>query len=138
MTQKSARGSTSSSSSSCWCTKHIAHRLKHYLSQLTELKNAKTPGKRVAILKEANPCFVRLLCECGMNVLKGKLKLPEHQYPKLRRHKQLLLFTSRKRNSLGKRKQALIDKKGGFLPLILPALISAIAGLAGEAIGKAL
>lgn len=121
---------------SCWCNKPLNDRLTHYQEQLQQLETA-TPKERVQLLRAAKPCFVRLLCESGVNVLKGNIRLPDDQYQKLKPHRKLLLYVSKRQNSLKQRQKALVAKKGGFLPVILPVLLSAISGFAGQAISRA-
>jgi hypothetical protein len=108
-----------------------------YLPQLKALLKANNK-KRTVILKEATPEFTKFLCEIVLNVLKGNIQLAEPHYKKLRRHKHTLLNLCKAKKSLKFRKKLLLKKAGGFLPLILPALISAIAGFAGEAISSSI
>lgn len=121
---------------SCWCNKPIQDRLVHFSPQLRLLAKSDLQRSR-EILKTASPCLIRLLCESGLNVLKGNIKLSDSQYKKLKPHKKLLLFVSKPTIPLHLRKKEFQKKKGGFLPVVLPILLSAIAGFAGEAIAKA-
>lgn len=119
----------------CICEKKIGERIKHFLPELERL--VKAPRKeRAQILKKADTCLARLLCESGMNVLKGNVTLKNDQYQRLKPHKRLLLLVSEPTIPLDKRRKALEEKKGGFLPIILPALISAISGLAGQSLSN--
>jgi hypothetical protein len=111
-------------------------RFKPFLPELEKLTKA-TPKQRVYLLKTASPDLIRLLCKVVLNVLKGSVKLPESHYKKLRPHKHTLLTVSKRTKSIKKKRDALLKKRGGFLPLILPALISALAGFAGEALSSA-
>lgn len=129
------RNSVCKKSGPCWCAKSIDERLHHFLPEL-KLLNETKPKYRESFLKSASPCLVRLLCESGLNVLKGHLKLEETQYEKLKPHRRLLLFVSKPSVPLKKRQEALVKKKGGFLPVILPTLLSAIAGFTGQTIAK--
>lgn len=119
----------------CWCLKSIQERLLHYHPEL-KLLNEASPKRRTEILRNATPCLVRLLCESGLNVLKGNINLKDDQYEKLKPHKRLLLFVSKPAISLKQRREALTKKKGGFLPVILPTLLSAIAGFAGQTLAR--
>lgn len=88
------------------------------------------------ILKKAPSCMVRLLSECGHNVLKGNVKLPEAQYKKLKPHKRLLLLMSNPSKTLKEKKLALLKKKGGFIQVVLPYLLTALSGFAGQTLAK--
>jgi hypothetical protein len=92
--------------------------------------------EREQLLKNVPFCFVQLMAETGLNILKGNLKLPKSQYAHLRPHKRLLLSLSKHGISLKKKKELLVKKKGGFLPVLAPILLSALSGLAGQALGK--
>jgi hypothetical protein len=120
----------------CWCKRNVQDRFNHYRTELEELSKA-SPIQRMAILKKAPPCLIRLLSECGLNVLKGHVKLSPSQYAHLRPHRRVLLDISRPAVSLRTRREALGRKRGGFLPVILPILLSALSGFAGQAVAKA-
>lgn len=113
----------------CWCGKDLGDRFRHYLPVLQTLVNAK-PAQRAIILKKGDSCLVRLLCEFALNVLKGNVKLPEGHYKKLKPHKRLLLQVTKPSASLAQRRLALVTKKGGFLPVLLPPLLTALATFA--------
>jgi hypothetical protein len=108
---------------------------QNFLPELKILAKAKNK-QRAQILNKATPEFTKFLCEVVLNVLKGNIQLTEPHYKKLRRHKHTLLNLCKRKKSLKFRKQLLLKKAGGFLPFILPALISAIAGFVGETIAK--
>jgi hypothetical protein len=117
----------------CVCKQAVMKRFQQYYPLLKDLRNNK---KRKEILKRAPPCFVRLISECGLNILKGNIKLPEAQYKKLKPHKRLLLSLSKPIISMKQKKALLVKKKGGFLPIVLPFLLSAISGFTGQALAK--
>lgn len=104
-----------------------------YLPLLEQLAKANTVN-RMKILKDADPQFVRLICESVFNILKGNIKLTERHYRKLSPHKRTLLFLARKENSLTAKRVALAKKKGGaaFLPMLLPVVISLVSSLLGK------
>lgn len=120
----------------CWCTKPITERLAHFTPQL-KLLNESDLKTRKELLRKAQPCLVRLLCESGLNVLKGNIKLSDCQYKKLKPHKRLLLFVSKSNVPLHLRKKEFQKKKGGFLPVVLPILLSAVSGFVGQTVARA-
>jgi hypothetical protein len=111
--------------------------IKKFLPQIQELLDAKNKT-RAKILSKASPEFTKFLCEVVLNVLKGNIQLAKPHYKKLRRYRYTLLNLCKRKKSLKYRKNLLLKKAGGFLPIILPALISAIAGFAGEAISSSI
>ena len=122
----------------CWCKKDLVERFQHYESNLQEMSMADNT-RRISLLQEASPCLIQLLSECGLNVLKGNLKLTDDQYDRLKPHRRMLLKVSKSKSSVEARRSILTKKKrGGFLPIILPIILSALSGFAGQAVSKAI
>ena len=69
--------------------------------------------------------------EIALNLLKGNMLIPTPSFKRLKPHKSKLLYLTRKKPSVKKKKQVL-NQKGGFLP----ALASLIAPLAIDFLGK--
>ncbi len=84
-----------------------------------------------ALIQEADPEVIRVICECCKTVINEGVNLNKGQITKLKRYKQQLRLLSRKRTSVKQKKKAL--QHGGFLGALLgaivPTLISAIGGL---------
>ncbi len=120
----------------CWCKRKLDERFQYYLPKLEEI-NAVKGSERALLLKKAPPCLITLLAECGLNVLKGNMNLTDDQYASLKPHRRMLLKVSGIKTTLKDRRQALANKKGGFLPVILPIILSALSGFAGQAVSKA-
>ncbi len=120
----------------CWCKRKLDERFRHYLPQLEQI-NAAKGSARALLLKKASPCLITLLAECGLNVLKGNVNLTENQYASLKPHRRMLLKVSEAKASLKERRNAFAKKKGGFLPVVLPIILSALSGFAGQAVSKA-
>jgi hypothetical protein len=120
----------------CVCKHKIADRMRLYEPLINEFINASNKRK-MELMQSAPPCFVRLVCECGLNILKGNVVLPNAQYKKLRPHRRLMLLASKPSISIEKKRKFLANAKGGFLPIIIPYILSALSGLAGQAIAKA-
>lgn len=100
---------------------------KKYESQLQKLVSAK-PKERIEIIKNATPRFIQLIVDAVFNVLKGNLRIVDRHYKKLRPHKRTLLFLAKKSNSIESKRNALLRKKGGFIPVILAPLVASLAG----------
>jgi hypothetical protein len=83
-------------------------------------------------IKRCSPDFVRVLCECCKNLLKGNVPVSAHQTIKLRRYRNILRTLSSKKASLKTRRKLL--QKGGFLPLLLGPAISFASSLLGPAV----
>lgn len=83
---------------------------------------------RKEVLKAAHPCLIQLVCEIGLNILKENIKLPDSQYKSLKPYERMLVSLCQPGKTLKQRRRLLIRKIGGFLPKVLPAILSAIAG----------
>ncbi|XP_071964131.1 uncharacterized protein [Antedon mediterranea] len=96
-------------------------------------KNAETirflahcsPRQRKIILENADDQLVTALCECAMNVLKGRVQVSNAHKKKLVRYKKHMRDITNKSISPLKRKRLLIQK-GGFLGLILQPILQTL------------
>lgn len=92
------------------------------------------PAKtRKAYISEGGPGLIKAVCECALNILKGRVPLSSTQKARLKRHKKDLRTLTRKKTSLKTKKRIL--QKGGFLhpllaPLLAPIIGSAVGGIA--------
>lgn len=92
------------------------------LKALLKLK----PQQRLAILKSADKELVRCLCECALNVIKGKVPVNSGHKKKLSPYKQLLRKLVLKKGSWKNKKKILLQKGGNFIPLILGPILSTV------------
>ena len=92
----------------------------------------KSSGKqRKDMIAHANKGQMEAISEIVLNLLKGNMLIPTPSFKRLKPHKSKLLYLTRKKPSLKKKKQVL-NQKGGFLP----AFASLIAPLAIDLLGK--
>ena len=92
----------------------------------------KSTGKqRKDMIAHANKGQMEAISEVALNLLKGNMLVPTPSFKRLKPHKSKLLYLTRKKPSL-KRKKEVLNQKGGFLP----ALASLIAPLAVDLLGK--
>ena len=92
----------------------------------------KSSGKqRKDMIAHANRGQMEAISEITLNLLKGNMLIPTPTFKRLKPRKSKLLYLTRKKPSLKKKKQVL-NQKGGFLP----AFASLIAPLAIELLGK--
>ena len=102
-------------------------RLHRNLHHLHVLSNSK-PKLSKALMKTCDDELVKCVCECCANVIKGHVPVSNAVKEKLKKHKTTLRFLSDKKVPLSKKRKRLIQK-GGFLPLLLPAIIGAAANI---------
>lgn len=119
----------------CVCNKSPGERIDYYIPALKAILKI-PPNERAKIYKKATPCFMKFISECGLNILKGNIPLKEKQYEKLKPHKRMLLLLSKKNLSLKNKKAELVKKKGSGLFALIPILLSALSGFAGQALAK--
>lgn len=83
-------------------------------------------SQRNAILKLADRNIVRAICECILNVVSGNVKVSKNSLKRLKKHKHFLreLASPKKKPSWKKRKQILVQRGSGILPLIIPSVMS--------------
>ncbi|KAF5276366.1 hypothetical protein FQA39_LY18593 [Lamprigera yunnana] len=82
--------------------------------------------ERLALLKCLDEKQIHCICECVYNTLKGEVPLSIEQKHRLSRHKTILRRLVKPGEVIKKKKQILLQHGGGFLPLLLTPLLSAI------------
>ena len=97
---------------------------------LERLRRIKTVKKRKEALVCANQELIACLVEAIHNILQGLVPLNNNEYKKLKKHAHILRRLSRERET-AKARQLLVQKGNGFLPILLPLLVS----LAGHFLG---
>lgn len=108
------------------------HRVQRHVHLLHLLSSA-TPQQRKAILKTATNEQIKSLCEVCQNLLIGNIPI---NTKKLRSHRKIIRQLADKKIPVSKKKRLFMNQRGGFLPLVLPAVLSLLSGIAGKAIGK--
>lgn len=92
------------------------------LRTLSKLK----PKQRLALLKTADKDLVRCLCECALNVIKGKVPVNSGHRKKLSPYKKLLRKLVLKKGGWKIKKNILVQKGGNLIPLILGPILSTV------------
>lgn len=101
---------------------------KKYIALLEALRHS-DKEQRLALLRKADQKLIKYICECALNVLKGAVSLKSCQKNKLKKHKQVLRKLATKptgKNSWKKKKRVIVQKGGGFLPLLLAPVLDGI------------
>lgn len=96
--------------------KHMLHVLKNCNSQI-----------RKSILKLTHPELIKTLCEICENTLCGNIELSNDIKKKLKAYKNHIRKVTQKKVNL-KTKRKILIQKGGFLPILLSALLSGVIG----------
>lgn len=82
--------------------------------------------QRLAILKEADKQLVKCICECSLNLLKGRVPLKSEEKKKLSTYKVLLRNLALRKGGWKSKKKILLQKGGNFIPLLLGPILSAV------------
>lgn len=113
----------------------LKERFEYFEPKLWEFQNADI-NTRKEILNKAHPCLIQLICEIALNILKENIVLPEDQYERLKPYKRMLLNLCQPGRTLKQRKKVLLRALGGFLPKVLPSVLSAVSAFAAHAFTK--
>ena len=105
----------------------MSQTVKHCSDYLGVLSKCNSKQRR-GILQSADPALIKAICECALNVVKGNIPLTPTQKRRLSPHKNTLRSLADRKKSLKTKKRILIQK-GGFLPLLLKAIVPTIASL---------
>lgn len=119
----------------CPCKQDNLFRTKYYYKQLCHLCKL-SDRQRCKKLKETDACFVRFIGDLCEGVLDRHIKLPQSAYNELKPHLDTLIDLCNHNRSLKSKQRLIVNQKGGFLSIILPALASSLFGLVSNYIGK--
>lgn len=114
----------------CPCHENIRTQSQYFIKLLTKFAKAKSLSLKKSILKKADPCFIRYLCNCAKGLLHTHIKVPQDQYPDLSSSKDLILELAKNKQGIEKKRELLLKHKGGFFPIL--------AGIASAAVGNIL
>jgi hypothetical protein len=101
----------------------------HYFPLLKRLRRV-GDKKRRQFIRNCEKEFLDCISECCHNLLKGNVPLTSRQMIALRSKKKDLRTVAKKKTAI-RTKRKLIQK-GGFLNLLLPAIIPVIASIVGS------
>lgn len=93
------------------------------------LSQSKTPKKRKLLVEWAGPSAIHLLSEIALNTLKGNIKLTPSLFKKIKKSRIVLRKLSNKKIPSSTKKNLIVQQGGGFLSILLPAVLSAIPSL---------
>ena len=100
------------------------NRVENYKDHLCLLKKCNKPT-HTSIIQSADKELINTICECILNCLNGNVDLSKEDKQKLYRYKTSMRDLMKKTKlPLKKKKQILIQKGSGFLPIILSAVLS--------------
>jgi len=105
--------------------------MKKYASLLKKLHKIGSKNKKTVLVKNIkDPEFVKCLCECAKNIIKGNFKLASTQRRKICCRKKLFCKLALKKKWLTERRK--IVQKGGFIGALLGPIISFLGRIFGS------
>ena len=99
-----------------------------------KLLHGAQPAYRKVLLQQAKPEVIKLLSDCALNILKGKILLTQQEKKRLQRHKKKIRSLANKRTSIKTKKKIL--QQGGFLPPFILPLLPILAALGGNTLAS--
>jgi len=102
---------------------------KYLISKYCSKENQKD------IIRRAKGPLINKICECILNIINGKIKISSQDLEKLKPYKNLFRKLLVKSTGLREKKR-LINQKGGFLQILIPAIISGLASIISSAISS--
>jgi hypothetical protein len=104
-------------------------RIQQFLPELKRLDRLSVKEKKKYI-KTCDKQFIKCICECVKNLLKGNVPIKSSQLKSLARYKQSLRKLAVKKTSLAKRRQLL--QKAGFVGLLIKPLLRGLGYILGN------
>jgi preprotein translocase subunit Sss1 len=98
----------------------------HLLQVLSKAK----PKLRKVILKNADEDLIIAICACILNFMNGNIKTDEKVKKSVKKYKHILRKVL-KPTRIDQKQQVLVQK-GGFLPLLIPTILSGILSFLKE------
>lgn len=82
--------------------------------------------QRLVLLKSADRSLIKAICECILNIITGNVNISHENRKRLYKYKNFLrkLASPNKKRSWQQRKRIIVQKGSGFLPLIIPPVMS--------------
>jgi hypothetical protein len=99
----------------------------NYYKDLLYFLSKSKPKEIKSILESVDPKFIQLLCETTHNLLLGNIPLNDEKLKQLKKYKTKIRKLCSK-NTLETKKK-LLGQTGGFLNVLIPALITGITSL---------
>jgi hypothetical protein len=119
----------------CVCFKDSRTRTQHYLPQLRLIARQRKANKR-DVIEASKPCVIKFIGQCCHALLKKYIQLPSENYNKLKKYRDDILYIASAKTNLRQKRARLIEKRGGFLPFLIPALTSSLVSIGSQLISQ--
>lgn len=82
----------------CPCKNNCKNRTRKFIPEIKKFLKLKK-NMRCEYLQKCSECFMKFIADIATAVLHSDVKLPQEQYKKLKKHKNLLLLMAKKKNT---------------------------------------
>jgi len=106
-----------------------------FFEVLADVKKSSLRGQ-LLLEKSSDDRFLRALKEIAVNVVNKNIPLNKVQKTKLQRHGTSIKKLANVRTRGRRKNQKLIKQTGGFLPILIPALISVLSTIASNKLAQ--
>ena len=105
---------------------------KEFLNLLATAK----PKYRKSIIESSDKKLIKAICEGTLNLLNGNIPLSDENKLYLKKYKSKLRKLIKTSNIDNKKK--ILNQRGGFLNILLPAIISGLANVVNNLVDKSI
>ena len=100
---------------------------------LNLLASSKRDYKKI-LIENADKKLLEAICESADNLLVGNLPITDEIKAKLKKHRKSLVKLAD--NTTIEEKKKILNQKGGFINILIPAIISGVASIIASIINK--
>jgi hypothetical protein len=118
----------------------ISKNQKLFMKKLVKQKNilnllasSKRDYKKI-LIENADKKLLEAICESADNLLVGNLPITDEIKAKLKKHRKSLVKLAD--NTTIEEKKKILKQKGGFINILIPAIISGVASIIASIINK--
>ena len=100
------------------------------------VKQLRTSRGRKKLLQGATKSNIRCLCEICLNVIRGNIPVDPSSKNKSKKHRSSIETLAKKSVSLRKKKNILVNQRGGFAGLLASLALPVVASFVSNALKK--
>jgi hypothetical protein len=103
--------------------------------ELDKLNKTKSSKEKKLLISKVNDCVIKSIAEISHNCLIGNVPLSSCSYKKLKKYKEVLRKVADKKISI-KKKRTVINQRGGFLNILIPAALALLTSVIEKKLNK--
>ena len=110
----------------------MARKQKALKSTIKFLSICRHPAITSQIIKYSPDSVIKLICNAALNAAQGDVSLTRKQKRLLSKYRAFLATLIRKGEPVQKKRKLLLQKGGGIIGLVIPAILSAVLTIVGS------